>query len=302
MFVLRADKNKLAVRQLELVTSGSVNVYTVRFEFSEDWAGMTRTAVFRAGGEARCVLLDEANTCAIPWEVLGEPNLFLFAGVYGARDGAVVLPTVWASLGAILCGVTTGESAQPPTPDLWAQELGGKGDRLDWDGQNLALMSGDKPLSRVGIALGNNDGIPSGIIVMWSGRVEDIPAGWALCDGEEGRPDLRDRFVLGAGGKYPVGQTGGEEHVTLTKAQIPKHGHGEYIDIGGGIKAPLVSKGSTRDTMVSGRYLPSGTAFSYTYWLESELVGGGEGHPNMPPYYALCYIMKVESDEKESAP
>ena len=123
MFVLRADKNKLAVRQLELVTSGSVNVYTVRFEFSEDWAGMTRTAVFRAGGEARCVLLDEANTCAIPWEVLGEPNLFLFAGVYGTQGGEVVLPTVWASLGTILGGVTTGEVAQTPTPGIYEQIL-----------------------------------------------------------------------------------------------------------------------------------------------------------------------------------
>lgn len=41
-----------------------------------------------------------------------------------------------------------------------------------------------------------------GIIVLWGGAIVDIPAGWALCDGYNGRPDLRDRFIIGAGSTY----------------------------------------------------------------------------------------------------
>src|SRR5262245_17336895 len=52
--------------------------------------------------------------------------------------------------------------------------------------------------------------VPKGAILMWSGALDAIPAGWALCDGREGTPDLRDRFVVGAGGKRAARATGGE--------------------------------------------------------------------------------------------
>ena len=58
--------------------------------------------------------------------------------------------------------------------------------------------------------------VPTGCIMFWSGSMEDIPEGWALCDGNNGTPDLRDRFVVGAGGDYAVGDTGGESIETLT--------------------------------------------------------------------------------------
>lgn len=133
MFLLYANKNQLTVRQREPVTSGSVNVYMVRFEFSPDWDGMERVAVFTAAGEARTVLLDESNTCSIPWELVSQwkPGLSLFAGVYGTKGEEMVLPTVYASLGAVLQGAATdSEGTQPPTPDLWEQELGKKQDKL----------------------------------------------------------------------------------------------------------------------------------------------------------------------------
>lgn len=68
--------------------------------------------------------------------------------------------------------------------------------------------------------------VPPGAILMWSGAVDAIPTGWALCDGRNGTPDLRDRFIVGAGGSYDVGDTGGAESVTLTVAQMPQHSHG----------------------------------------------------------------------------
>lgn len=158
MFYLYADKNQLSVRRREPVTSGSVNVYQAGFEFSGDWDGLTRTAIFRAGAESRAVLLGDDNRCTVPWEVLGKPNLELFCGVYGVRDGHTVLPTVWASLGVIHEGASPGQDAQPPTPELWDQALAGKGDALAYDGLNLSLMSGDKTLSTVEVTGGGEGG------------------------------------------------------------------------------------------------------------------------------------------------
>lgn len=153
MFILYANKTQLTVRRREPVTSGSANVYEALFEFSADWEGLKRTAVFQAGTERRSVLLDESGQCAIPWEVLAVPGLQLTAGVYGTGAGETVLPTVWASLGTILEGAAPGENARPPTPDLWEQELDRKADRMDYtEAGDLGLFSGDKLLSAVPVS------------------------------------------------------------------------------------------------------------------------------------------------------
>ena len=149
MFELYAKKNQLQLCKREPLTSGSVNVYEAKFGFSEDWAGLEKTAVFRAGEASASVLLEESGECVIPWEVLQKPGVRLEAGVYGTRGGEVVLPTVWADLGFVCAGAAPGDNALPPTPDLWRQELDGKGDKLDLEGLRLRLMSGDKPLSEV---------------------------------------------------------------------------------------------------------------------------------------------------------
>ena len=102
MFVLYAHKNRLHVRSQEPITSGSVNVYPVRFAFSAEWDGLSRTAVFKAGadGEPVSVLLDASSECTIPWEILTEKGPLLMAGVYGTdASGEIVLPTIWVSLG-----------------------------------------------------------------------------------------------------------------------------------------------------------------------------------------------------------
>ena len=125
MFQLYAAKNKLTVLQKELVTHGSVNVYPVQFQFSEDWDGLARVAVFRCGKEARSVVLDETGECVIPWEVLQIPLLPLEAGVYGMKDCDTFLPTVWAGLGTVLTGTSPGDEIQPPTPDVYQQILDG---------------------------------------------------------------------------------------------------------------------------------------------------------------------------------
>lgn len=150
MFILYAEKTRLSVQKSEPVTSGSVNVYPVRFQFSPDWDGMVPTAVFRADWKTYAVVLDQNGECVIPWEALAKPRCRLEAGVYGARDGNVVLPTIWADLGTVLEGAAPGQEAQPPTPELWQQELARKGDRLAYtETGELGLYAGEKVLSSV---------------------------------------------------------------------------------------------------------------------------------------------------------
>lgn len=160
-FILYAEKNKLTVRKRGPVTSGSANVYPVQFEFSGDWDGLARTAVFQADGDPVSVLLDDSNGCGIPWETLVRHGVRLRAGVYGTKGGDTVLPTIWADLGEILQGVALPDGGTyPPTPELWEQALAGKGDKLAYDGLNLSLRSGEKELSTVQIAGGGGDVVP----------------------------------------------------------------------------------------------------------------------------------------------
>ena len=121
-------------------------------------------------------------------------------------------------------------------------------------------------------------GIPAGVIVMWSGTAIAIPSGWALCNGQNGTPDLRDRFVVGAGSSYAVGAKGGEASHTLTVEEMPRHSHS------------VSSLSST-----SSGSLPVGSGGSRLENSSKTTVatGGGAAHNNMPPYYALCYIMKL---------
>ena len=158
MFEFCASKSSLTIKNREPVVSGSVNVYQARFSFSADWDGLTRMAVFLSGGETVSILLNETDTCLIPWEVLVKPGVRLKVGVYGTRGEDVVLPTVWADCGFILEGAAPGKDTQPPSPELWRQELDRKGDTLEYDGLNLRLISGENELSTVQIAGGGGEG------------------------------------------------------------------------------------------------------------------------------------------------
>jgi hypothetical protein len=123
--------------------------------------------------------------------------------------------------------------------------------------------------------------LPFGLVALWCGSADNIPAGWLLCDGRNGTPDLRERFVLGAGGRYRVGQNGGEETHTLTAAEMPSHSHSFDTYACRGADGNANSGWSSGDC-IDHRYNPT---FSYS--------GGNQPHNNMPPYYALCYIMKI---------
>lgn len=129
----------------------------------------------------------------------------------------------------------------------------------------------------------NVPGIPSGLIAMWSGAADNIPSGWALCNGSNGTPDLRDRFIVGAGSSYSVGNTGGSESVTLNWSMVPAHQH--WIKYNVVHVNPSASSGTG---VIAVNIGDSGRPISNDYD-----GGGGGPHENRPPYYALCFIMKT---------
>lgn len=122
--------------------------------------------------------------------------------------------------------------------------------------------------------------IPSGFIGIWSGSSDNIPDGWALCDGTNGTPDLRGRFVLGSSTAHAIGSKGGEEKHTLTVAELANHAHNVSVS---GTSATTTSGSSTKWLVMN-----SGTANRST-----SSIGSSSPHNNMPPYYTLCYIMKL---------
>lgn len=101
-----------------------------------------------------------------------------------------------------------------------------------------------------------NAPFPSGGIIMWSGSIETIPGGWVLCDGNNSTPDLRDRFVVGAGLGYAVGDTGGSATVVLETANLPVHSH--PVDINTDVKGSHAHGGSTSTANLSGDFWVGG--------------------------------------------
>ena len=123
--------------------------------------------------------------------------------------------------------------------------------------------------------------LPKGSIVMWSGS--DIPNGWALCDGTNGTPDLRGRFVLGVSDSHKLKTKGGTEEVTLEVEQMPEHQH-FMNNVVGFTKTESAAKGGTGDTTLA---VYSGRIYF------TDAAGESQPHNNMPPYYTLAYIMKL---------
>ncbi len=147
--------------------------------------------------------------------------------------------------------------------------------------------------------------VPKGLIAMWSGAADSIPAGWWICNGEKGTPDLRGRFILGAGqGKRliprKVNDMGGKENHVLTIDEMPAHNHGAggahnhrieafsgdraYGDLGP--KDQQVARDMNYKAGKVKHTLSNGT---HTHKAQ----GRGKAHPIMPPYYVLAFIMKL---------
>ena len=139
--------------------------------------------------------------------------------------------------------------------------------------------------------------LPTGCIILWSGAIGSIPSGFYLCNGSNGTPDLRDRFIVGAGGNYTVAQTGGSadaivvshNHTATSTSTVtdPSHSH-TYPNggvAGGGYAVLSNGQGSTPSTNTATTGITVATS-------TTNVAAGTSGTgANNPLYYALAYIM-----------
>jgi hypothetical protein len=143
----------------------------------------------------------------------------------------------------------------------------------------------------------------SGMIMLWSGSAASIPSGWLLCNGSNSTPDLRNRFVVGAGSTYAVGATGGSadaivvSHTHTATVTDAGHRHDNAVPVN---DSSSNSFGVTNN--VRAQELTVVASDAPTWWTSTATTGitvsnsstGSSGtNANLPPYYALCYIMKA---------
>jgi hypothetical protein len=140
--------------------------------------------------------------------------------------------------------------------------------------------------------------VPSGVILMWSGSIATIPSGWLLCDGTNSTPDLRNRFIVGAGSTYAVGATGGSadaivvSHSHTATSSVTDPGHSHRVTrpwgVAGGSGFYAGSFGTAEGTSDPTTTVTTGITVSTS--ISSS--GSSGTNANLPPYYALAYIMK----------
>jgi len=141
----------------------------------------------------------------------------------------------------------------------------------------------------------------SGMIMMWSGSIATVPSGWYVCDGNNSTPDLRNKFVIGSGtgATYAVGATGGSAdavvvshtHTATSSVSDPTHNHptqGFTGNLSGSNFYPVYKGGLSPATVINE---PASTGITVSTSVTSAGVSGTNA--NLPPYYALCYIMKA---------
>jgi len=160
-------------------------------------------------------------------------------------------------------------------------EIGIAGTNYGTSGQVLTSGGADASVS-----WGDGSNVPVGGIILWSGLIASIPTNWALCNGSNGTPDLRNTFIVGAHSDAVVGVNTATTTIT-----------GSNTKTGGSKDAVVVSHNHS--------YVTKGTTFTGdnhdeatgAWKLESTVNTGDSGesgtNKNLPPYYALAYIMKI---------
>lgn len=133
---------------------------------------------------------------------------------------------------------------------------------------------------------GNVNTLPRGLIIAWAGDL--MPAGWTLCDGTNGTPDLRNVFIIGAGNKYSIGDKGGSANINININNMPSHSHSyAYGNI------------DNNEDVLAGSDLglvpvpPLEPIWQGQASTQTGIVGDNTPLNIMPPYYIFAYIMKL---------
>ena len=150
-----------------------------------------------------------------------------------------------------------------------------------------------------------NSAIPAGVILLWSGSIINIPAGWALCNGASGTPDLRNRFIVGAGSTYAVNAVGGSanavvvDHTHTATSVVTDLGHNHADGAFNRLLQVTNTQTATSTDFSTGEpnLTSSGNIQSNTTGITVTTTVANTGvssiDANLPPYYALAYIMKL---------
>ncbi len=188
-------------------------------------------------------------------------------------------------------------------------------DKIKQKDVTINVYSNSETLPRASLkftrySVSNGTSVPQGTILPWYGKLDEIPDGFYLCDGKNGTPDLRNRFIVGAGDAYKLTDIGGENEVTLEAPQIGSHYHywgyehpgnnsGSFIRQNGNtvLKASMLPVGAGYEGWNGSHYSDGFRSMtSYTSNTITSLAVATEAqkpHENRPPYYALYFIMKV---------
>ena len=175
-------------------------------------------------------------------------------------------------------------------------------------GESLDVVGNVKATGDICTDSGNclNSLVPSGVIVMWSGTIASIPSGWALCDGNNGTPNLTDRFIIHAdaddSGTHNTGETGGSKTITISNLPAHTHEKGSLTTIVTGDHAHhLVARSSNTGTETGNGYThgtyqsdrKTMTAGAHSHSISGTTGSTGSGTVFLPQYYALAFIMKI---------
>ena len=225
-------------------------------------------------------------------KLLNVPSAGFAADVATAKNGFTVTGEA----------IVNGAAEVKGTLTVGAGLKNGKDTGLTVNG-GLNVASGGLTVKDDKLTFANGGIVPKGGIIMWSGPANQIPNGWALCDGTGETPNLKGRFIVGYDpddrtyNYNGVRNIGGQASVKLTgnQAPLPEHSHSYWGD--DSQKLRLEGKTPIGDTDSSfGSHVGTQNWRGHSYRYETSKVGGntdvGEPHENRPPYYVLCFIMK----------
>ena len=278
-------------------------------------------------GSSTAVNLNVTGNLTIGGQLKDGDGNFGTAGQVLRSDGT---DTEWVNTGSLAAGAAAevGVSAATANANHFITMVdtasGNENIRVDTDlTYNPVTNTLNVPnISGNGSGLSGIEAFVTGMIILWYGNTGNIPTGFVLCDGNNSTPDLRDKFVVGAGSAYSPGNSGGDSSVTLSTSQLPSHNHsvsvsgttgnpsptltGDVRRISEGFRASGTASGvftkvndpnnpitgSSSNSPVAGFTFDGTHTHTFSASGTSGNQGSGSAIENRPPYYALCYIMK----------